>query len=94
MISEMHHVPTSIIYRKNEAIEAGGYAEIINKWQDWAFGVALINNRIRKNQEYEIGFIEKKAILYRVVNNMNRVSQKEYDIIDEISTGTRQVNMV
>lgn len=85
MVSEMHHVPTSIIYRKCEAMDSGGYAENISKWQDWAFGVALINNRINKRMEYEIGFIEKKAILYRVIDNKNRLSQKEFNLINEIS---------
>lgn len=45
LIVRRHHVPTSIVYRKSDGLNCGGYDVSIRKWQDWAFGVALLNGR-------------------------------------------------
>lgn len=82
--AEMHHIPTSIIYRTKEATCVGGYNETIKKWQDWAFGIALLNCKLKETHLCRIAFIPKKVICYRTRDSKNRLSQKEYKIIDEI----------
>lgn len=77
MISRKHHVQTSIIYRCEEAKSAGGYFNQIQKWQDWSFGVALLNNRICKNKKIDIGFLNITAYMYRIHEFSERISLKK-----------------
>lgn len=79
-VARMHHVPTSIVYRTTDAIAAKGYNTEICKWQDWAFGVALLDYKMRELKDVSIGFIPLKVILYRTSNNPKRISQKEVDL--------------
>ncbi len=37
LVMQKHHVPTWIVYRKEEALCANLYSEAIDKWQDWSF---------------------------------------------------------
>ena len=76
MIANKHHVQTSIIYRKEDGIIANGYAKEIVKWQDWSFGVALLDGRIRQGKKIEIGFINRTSYMYRIHND-KRISQIE-----------------
>lgn len=84
LAAEMHHIPTSIVYRTKEAVSAGGYNETIKKWQDWAFGIALLNGKIKESPFCRIEFIPKKVIYYRTRDNKNRLSQKRHMLIEEI----------
>ncbi|AGU79784.1 TPA: glycosyltransferase family 2 protein [Streptococcus agalactiae] len=74
-----HHVPTSIIYRREDGLKTLYDAEIL-KWQDWSFGVSLMNQRIKEHKKNIIYFIPKPLHLYRVYNSHNRISSK---LIDE-----------
>jgi glycosyltransferase involved in cell wall biosynthesis len=75
LVTQKHHVSTAIVYRKSDAISAGGYDAEIQKWQDWSFGVALLNQRYKNGQKNEIGFLEKSYYMYRVHNQGQRISQ-------------------
>ena len=39
-----HHIPLFIIYRRIDGIKCGGYNTKIQKWQDWSFGVYIMNH--------------------------------------------------
>lgn len=45
LVISKHHVPIFSVYRKEDAIAAGMYDEQIRKWQDWSFGVGLLDAR-------------------------------------------------
>lgn len=83
-ILQKHHAQTSIIYRKSDALEAGGYSENILKWQDWSFAVSLLNTRFKQKKENKIHFFEIPYYLYRVHNNPNRISYRKSNERDMI----------
>lgn len=83
LVAHKHHVQTSIIYRKEDGIYAGGYSNSIKKWQDWTFGVALLDGRLRQNKKIEIGFLDMESYMYRI-HSAERISQSsvsEYEMI-------------
>jgi len=45
LVLEKYHVQTNIVYRKQDAFNAGLYNESIKKWQDWSFAIAILNSR-------------------------------------------------
>ena len=66
-----HHVQTSIIHRK---IDSPKYNLKIKKWQDWSYGVALLNKRYIQGKENKIYFIEEPYYLYRIHEVTKRIS--------------------
>lgn len=72
-----HHIPLFIIYRRIDGIKCGGYNTKIQKWQDWSFGVYIMNYRYKTNQKNEIYFFDKPYHRYRVYNSENRISYKQ-----------------
>lgn len=76
MVARKHHVQTSIVYRTEEGRKAGGYSTTIKKWQDWSFGVALLNYRISNQLGIKIGFWDGISYMYRIHNNV-RISQTD-----------------
>ena len=76
LIIKKHHVPICIVYRKEDAINAGGYDESIAKWQDWSFAIGLLNARKMKGLFNNIEFINKPFYLYRIHQRTQRVSQR------------------
>lgn len=76
LIARKHHVQTSIIYRTIDGIQAGGYSNKIKKWQDWSFGVALLDLRLRQNRGIDIGFLDLISYMYRI-HDSDRISNKE-----------------
>lgn len=79
-----HHIQTSVIYRKIDALSAGLYDERIEKWQDWSFGIALMNNRYKSNLKNKVLFVSNTVHLYRIHKKTERISAKdvsEYEMI-------------
>lgn len=74
-----HHVSNAIVYKTEDAIQSGGYDESIEKWQDWSFGIRLLNYRLERGLENKIGFIEDPFYLYRVHNQNGRISHQKVD---------------
>lgn len=79
LILKKHHCPTSIIFRKSDAIASGGYDKSILKWQDWSFAVGLLNSRFLRNKKNDISFFEGPYHLYRIHNSTLRISEHEID---------------
>ncbi|EST26309.1 hypothetical protein N566_24190 [Streptomycetaceae bacterium MP113-05] len=48
LILRKQHVPTSIVYRRDDAIREGLYDPHVRKWGDWAFAVNLLTGRFRE----------------------------------------------
>lgn len=83
MIVTKHHVPTSIIFRREEITLGLRYDPIIRKWQDWSFGIRLLALRHARGLRNEIGFYNAAAHGYRVHSATSRISQKvvnEYEM--------------
>lgn len=77
LIVKKHHVPTSIIYRKGDILCNNPYDTNIFKWQDWSFGIHLLNCRIKKNKKNIIYCVEGICHFYRIHNTTNRISERE-----------------
>lgn len=77
LILEKHHVPTAIIYRKEDALNAGLYDESILKWQDWSFAVGILNSRYLSKKKNTIKFLQFPYLLYRIHSQINRVSLRD-----------------
>jgi len=72
-----HHVQTSIVYRKTDALDAGLYNLQIEKWQDWSFAVALLNSRFSRGWENKIHFVPRPYFQYRIHDQAGRISAKD-----------------
>jgi glycosyltransferase involved in cell wall biosynthesis len=84
MIARKHHVPTAIVYRREDALAAGGYDSRIRKWQDWSFAVGLLANRRAKGIPNEIEFVTPPGHEYRVHDNPGRISRMAIDELGEV----------
>lgn len=82
LVINKHHVPTWIVYRRVDANFAGGYNEEIMKWQDWSFGVGLLNGRYQRKLLNNIVYLPKPYVMYRNYSDDSRVSFKQ---VDELS---------
>lgn len=77
LILEKHHAQTSIVYRKQDALEAGLYDENIRKWQDWSFAVGILNARFLSGKKNNISFLNAPYYLYRIHGKTDRISALE-----------------
>lgn len=77
LILEKHHVQTSIVYRKQDALEAGLYDENIKKWQDWSFAIGILNTRFLSGKKNNIAFLAAPYYLYRIHGQTSRISAAE-----------------
>jgi hypothetical protein len=77
LILKKHHVPTSIVYRKKDLNLKLLYDEKILKWQDWSFGVSLLNNRFKEGKTNEIYCFGEIVHNYRIHKKLERISQKK-----------------
>jgi glycosyltransferase involved in cell wall biosynthesis len=75
-ILHKHHAQTSIIYRKEDAFQAGLYHESILKWQDWSFAVSILNARFKQGKDNQIYFFKEPYYLYRVHSSPSRISSR------------------
>ena len=77
LILEKHHAQTSIVYRKQDALEAGLYDENIKKWQDWSFAIGILNARFLSCKKNNIAFLDAPYYLYRIHGQTGRISVAE-----------------
>jgi glycosyltransferase involved in cell wall biosynthesis len=77
LILRKHHVPTSIVYRRDDAIRGGLYDPRVRKWGDWAFAVNLIAGRFRRGAANKVVCIAGPLHEYRVHSRTRRVSHAE-----------------
>jgi glycosyltransferase involved in cell wall biosynthesis len=77
LILRKHHVPTSIVYRRDDAIRGGLYDPRVRKWGDWAFAVNLIAGRFRRGAANKVVCIAGPLHEYRVHSRTRRVSNAE-----------------
>ncbi|MCA1476785.1 glycosyltransferase family A protein [Bradyrhizobium sp. NBAIM08] len=76
LVAAKHHVPASIVFRTEDAIELGGFKPSIVKWTDWSFGASLLSHRLSKGLANEIAYFATPYYLYRTYRAPHRVSQK------------------
>ncbi|UUU33633.1 glycosyltransferase family 2 protein [Streptomyces sp. CA-210063] len=74
LVLRKHHVPTSIVYRRADAVRGGMYDPRVLKWGDWAFAVNLLAGRFRKGAHNAIVCIAGPLHEYRVHSRGRRVS--------------------
>lgn len=74
LLVRKHHAPMSIVYRRVDALAAGGYDCHIRKWQDWAFAVDLLSARHRSGDANEIACVPGPFHEYRIHNRFPRLS--------------------
>jgi glycosyltransferase involved in cell wall biosynthesis len=79
LVVAKHHVPTSIVYRREDAMAGAIYNPQIQKWQDWSFAVGLLDNRWKRGLENRIGFIHGAFHEYRVHGDSRRISAAAID---------------
>ncbi|WP_055525265.1 glycosyltransferase family 2 protein [Streptomyces graminilatus] len=83
LVLRKHHVPTSIVYRRDDAIRGGMYDPQVLKWGDWAFAVNLLAGRFRNGVHNAIVCISGPLHEYRVHSRGRRVSNaaiSEFDM--------------
>jgi glycosyltransferase involved in cell wall biosynthesis len=74
LVVRKHHVPTSIVYAREDAMHAGLYDPKVLKWGDWAFAVNLLSSRFSRGLGNRIGCIPGPLYEYRVHSRVHRVS--------------------
>lgn len=77
LLVRKHHAPMSIVYRRADALAAGGYDRRIRKWQDWAFAIDLLAARHRRGIENEIACLPGTFHEYRIHSRFTRLSTAE-----------------
>ncbi|MFJ9005228.1 hypothetical protein [Streptomyces canus] len=77
LVLRKHHVPTSIVYRRDDAIHGGLYDPDVRKWGDWAFAVNLLAGRFRRGEANHIVCISGPLHEYRVHSRTRWVSSLE-----------------
>ncbi|WP_405557098.1 glycosyltransferase family 2 protein [Streptomyces canus] len=82
LVLRKHHVPTSIVYRRDDAIHGGLYDPRVRKWGDWAFAVNLLAGRFRRGEANHIVCIAGPLHEYRVHSRTPRVSNAEISEFD------------
>jgi glycosyltransferase involved in cell wall biosynthesis len=82
LVLRKHHVPTSIVYRRDDAIRGGLYDPQVLKWGDWAFAVNLLAGRFRNGAHNAVVCISGPLHEYRVHSRGRRVSNAEVSEFD------------
>ncbi|MFG1795804.1 glycosyltransferase family 2 protein [Nocardia sp. NPDC049149] len=77
LLVRKHHTPMPIVYRRADALAAGGYDRRIQKWQDWAFAIDLMATRHRAGDANEIACLAGPFHEYRVHNRFSRLSTSQ-----------------
>ncbi|MFJ3636212.1 glycosyltransferase family 2 protein [Streptomyces sp. NPDC090112] len=75
LVVRKHHVPTSIVCRRSDALECGLYDPKVVKWGDWAFAVNLLASRFRRGAGNNIHCVAGPFYEYRVHSRVERVSE-------------------
>ncbi|MDJ0385837.1 glycosyltransferase family 2 protein [Streptomyces sp. G-G2] len=82
LVVRKHHVPTSIVCRRADALECGLYDPKVLKWGDWAFAVNLLASRYRRGAGNNIHCVAGPFYEYRVHSRVDRVSDAEISELD------------
>ncbi|WP_327345517.1 glycosyltransferase family A protein [Streptomyces europaeiscabiei] len=82
LVLRKHHVPTSIVHRRDDAIRGGMYDPRVLKWGDWAFAVNLLAGRFRDGAQNDIVCIPGPLHEYRVHSRGRRVSNAAVSELD------------
>ncbi|MCE7082921.1 glycosyltransferase [Streptomyces sp. ST2-7A] len=82
LVVRKHHVPTSIVCRRTEALECGLYDPRVLEWGDWAFAVNLLASRFRRGAANNIHCVAGPFYEYRVHSRVDRVSDAEVSELD------------
>lgn len=84
LLVRKHHAPMSIVYRRADALAAGGYDRGVRKWQDWAFAISLLAARHRRGETNEISCIPLPFHGYRVHSRFARLSAAQVDELESV----------
>ncbi|MFD4432454.1 glycosyltransferase family 2 protein [Nocardia sp. NPDC058497] len=84
LLARKHHAPMSIVYRRTDALAAGGYDRRVRKWQDWAFAIDLLAARHRRGATNEISCIPGPLHEYRVHSRFARLSTAQVDELESV----------
>ncbi|MDT0493407.1 glycosyltransferase family 2 protein [Streptomyces sp. NPDC012600] len=82
LVVRKHHVPTSIVCHRADALECGLYDPRVLKWGDWAFAVNLLASRFRRGAANSIRCVAGPFYEYRVHSRVDRVSDAEVSELD------------
>ncbi|MFI9782821.1 glycosyltransferase family 2 protein [Kitasatospora sp. NPDC051984] len=82
LVVRKHHVPTSILCRRADALECGLYDPKVLKWGDWAFAVNLLASRHRRGVGNTIQCVAGPFYEYRVHSRVERVSDATVSELD------------
>lgn len=82
LVVRKHHVPTSIVCRRADALACGLYDPKVLKWGDWAFAVNLLASRFRRGAGNDIRCIAGPFYEYRVHSRVERVSDAAVSELD------------
>jgi glycosyltransferase involved in cell wall biosynthesis len=82
LILRKHHVPTSIVYRRDDAVRGGLYDPRVRKWGDWAFAVNLMAGRFRRGAANKVVCVAGPLHEYRVHSRTRRVSGADVSEFD------------
>ncbi|WP_280401207.1 glycosyltransferase family 2 protein [Nocardia carnea] len=74
LLVRKHHAPMSIVYRRTDALAAGGYDRRIRKWQDWTFAIDLLAARHRRGTVNDIACVSGPFHEYRMHRDFPRLS--------------------
>ncbi|HBR69148.1 MAG TPA: hypothetical protein DEA55_07220 [Rhodospirillaceae bacterium] len=61
----IHNVGPYVVYRRDEALEIGGYTDRMRYAEDWDFNIAMINGRHKQGRPAEVRQFKEPYILYR-----------------------------
>ncbi|WP_426424167.1 glycosyltransferase family 2 protein [Bradyrhizobium genosp. A] len=84
LVAAKHHVPASIVFRTEDAVELGGFNPRIIKWTDWSFGASLLSHRLSKGVANKIAYFSTPYYLYRTYVAAHRVSQQSVSELEMI----------
>ena len=84
LLVRKHHAPMSIVYRRADALAAGGYDPRIRKWQDWSFAIDLLAARRRRGHPNTIACIPGPFHEYRVHARFARLSVAQVDELQAV----------
>ncbi|QND61751.1 hypothetical protein [Mesorhizobium huakuii] len=76
LVAAKHHVSSSIVFRRNDAVAFGGFDPKVVKWTDWSFGASLLSYRIGNDQANKIVYFSGPYYLYRTYTDPHRLSQQ------------------
>ena len=90
LVASKHHVPTSIVYRRADALAGARYDPKIRKWQDWSFGVELLATRQARGLGTAIAFIPGNLHRYRIHDGPARASTRPEDELAMVKLTVRR----